>query len=76
MAKAYNRTVKPCLITVGDLLLKKKVNPKADGKLSSKWDGPYEVISSSRPSSFRLRTLEGITLKHSWNADNLHKYYV
>ena len=57
-------------------MLKNKANPEADGKLNFKWEGPYEVISSSRPSSFRLRTLDGITLKHSWNADNLRKYYV
>ena len=76
MAKAYNKTVRECPIKVGDLVLKRKANPEADDKLSSKWEGPYEVINSSRPSSFHLRSLDVVTLKHSWNADNLRKYYV
>jgi len=57
-------------------VLKKKANPEADGKLSSKWEGPYEVVSQSRPTSFRLKILDCEELKHSWNTINLKKYYV
>ena len=76
MAKAYNKTVRPEPIHVGDLILKKKANPDIDRKLRSKWEGPYEVVRSTRPGAFRLATLEGTELKHSWNANNLRKYYV
>ena len=65
MSRAYNKAVRPRPIQVGDLVLKKKANPEADGKLSSKWEGPYEVVSQSRPTSFRLKILDGEELKHS-----------
>ena len=76
MARAYNKTVRPRPIRVGDLVLKLKANPEVGGKLSSKWEGPYEVVSQSRPTSFRLKTLEGAELQRSWNTINLKKYYV
>ena len=63
-------------ISVGDWVLKRKPNAENVGKMEPKWDGPYLVISSKRPRSYRLADSEGNELSHSWNGDNLKKYYI
>jgi len=63
-------------VSVGDWVLKRKLNAKTVGKLQSKWDGPYMVLYSNRPGSYHLADLEGNELQHPWNADSLKKYYV
>jgi hypothetical protein len=49
---------------------------EASEKLQPKWSGPFVVIEKTRLGSFRLADKEGRVLKHSWNADNLHRFYV
>jgi hypothetical protein len=63
-------------ISVGDWVLKRRPNAENIGKMESKWDGPYLVISSKRPGSYHLADSEGNELPHSWNADSLKKYYI
>jgi len=63
-------------ISVGDWFLKRKPNAENVGKMEPKWDGPYLVISSKRPGSYHLADSEGNELPHSWNDDNLKKYYI
>lgn len=62
-------------IQVGDFILKRKKNPDSVGKLQISWEGPYIVPSSSRDGTFRLKDEEGNELPHSWNVDNLRKFY-
>jgi hypothetical protein len=51
-------------------------NPDTVGKLQLKWEGPFLVISSSRPGSYRLKDMDGSDIPRSWNADELRRYYV
>ena len=60
----------------GDLVLRRLTNTSAVGKLQSRWDRPFLVKRSLRPGSYRLATAEGDELPNTWNADNLHKFYV
>jgi hypothetical protein len=46
------------------------------GKLQLKWEGPFLVVSSSRPGSYRLKDMDGNDIPRSWNADELQRYYV
>ena len=63
-------------IEVGDWVLKRKPNVETSGKLQPKWEGPFLVIKSNRPGSYRLFDAEGNELQHHWNADSLKKYYI
>lgn len=67
--------VKPRHIEVGDMVLIRKQNAKMAGKLQPKWTGPYIVIKFNRPGSFHLQDSEGNDLPHTWNIDDLCKFY-
>jgi hypothetical protein len=51
------------------------VNPETVGKLQLKWEGPFLVVSSSKPGLYRLRDMDGNDIPRSWNADELRRYY-
>jgi hypothetical protein len=61
-------------IEVGDFVLKRK-NVDIVGKLQFAKEGPYIVVSNIRDGAFRLKDEEGNELPHSWNVDNLRKFY-
>jgi hypothetical protein len=44
--------------------------------LEPKWEGSFIVKSKASPSAYRLTTPSGEDLDHSWNIDNLHKFFV
>jgi hypothetical protein len=46
------------------------------GKLQLKWEGPFLVVSSSRPGSYRLKDMYDNDIPRPWNADELRRYYV
>nr|CAH66249.1 OSIGBa0101A01.5 [Oryza sativa] len=72
----YNKKVRPTELLPGHLVLRKKANPVAVGKLESKWEGPFLIKRKSRTGSFRLATMEGEEFDHSWNAASLKRLYV
>jgi ribonuclease HI len=63
-------------IKLGHLVLRRVANPDTVGKLQLKWEGPFLVVSSSRPCSYRLNDMDGNNIPRSWNADELRRYYV
>ena len=67
--------VKPKEFQPGDLVLLRSPMTEQVGKLESKWRVPYIVTQTSRPGAYRLADIEGKEFEHSWNADNLRKYY-
>ena len=60
---------------LGDLVLRRLGNASSVGKLQSKWDGPFLVKRSLRPGSYHLANIEGEELPHTWDTDNLRKFY-
>jgi hypothetical protein len=62
-------------IQVRDFVLKIKKNVDSVGKLQFTWEGPYIVASSVRDGAFHLKDEEGVELPHSWNVDNLCKFF-
>jgi hypothetical protein len=74
--KWRDRKVKLKNIEPGHLVLRRIANPEIVGKLQLKWEGPFLVVSSSRPGSYRLKDLDGNDIPRSWNADELRRYYV
>jgi hypothetical protein len=62
-------------IQVADFVLKKKKNADAVGKFQFAWEGPYMVSSRFRDGAFHLKDEAGVELPHSWNVDNLCKFF-
>ena len=60
----------------GDVVLRWKPNAATVGKLQTKWEGPYTAKAAGRPGSFYLTDVEGRTTTHTWNIDNLHRFYI
>jgi hypothetical protein len=44
-------------------------------KLLSPWEGLFEVIEVTRPTSYRLAYLDGTELPNSWHIDKLRRFY-
>ena len=60
----------------GDLVLRRKPNADMVGKLQPKWEGPNMAKATRRPGSFYLIDHEGKSLTHTWNIDNLRRFYI
>jgi hypothetical protein len=71
-----DRKVRLKNIKPGHLVLRRVANPDTVGKLQLKWEGPFLVVSSSRPGSYRLNDMDGNDIPRSWNANELRWYYV
>jgi hypothetical protein len=74
--KWRDRKVRLKNIKPGHLVLRRVANPETVGKLQLKWEGPFLIVSSSRPGSYRLKDMDGNDIPRSWNADELRRYYV
>jgi hypothetical protein len=73
--KWRNKKVSLKNIQVGDFVLKRKKNADMVGKFQFAWEGPYVVSSSVRDGGFRLKDEADAELPHSWNVDNLCKFF-
>jgi hypothetical protein len=71
-----DRKVRLKNIKPGHLLLRRVANLDLVGKLQLKWEGPFLVVYSSRPGSYRLKDMNENDVPRSWNADELWRYYV
>jgi hypothetical protein len=60
----------------GDLVLVRIARTEFRGKLEPKWEGPFIVKTKASPSAYRLATPNCKDLEHSWNIDNLRKFFV
>jgi hypothetical protein len=74
--KWRDRKVRLKNIKPGHLVLWRVASLDTVGKLQLKWEGPFLVVSSSRPDSYRLKDMDGNDIPRSWNADELRRYYV
>jgi hypothetical protein len=74
--KWRDRKVRLKNIKLGHLVLRRVANPDTVDKLQLKWEGPFLVVSSSRPGSYRLKDMDNNDIPRSWNADELQRYYV
>jgi hypothetical protein len=75
LCRYYNRNVKECLFVFRGLVLKWKTNQEGTHKLSSPWEGPFEVIEVTRTTSYRLAHLDSTEVPNSWHIDKLKCFY-
>jgi hypothetical protein len=71
-----DNVVVPREFNKGDLILVRTTRTESRGKLEPKWEGPFIIKSKASPSAYRLSTPFGEDLEHSWNIDNLRKFFV
>lgn len=71
-----DRKVKLKNIVPGYLVLRRVPNPDTSYKLQVKWEDTFLVLASNRPSSYRLKDIEGNEIPRSWNVNELQRYYV
>ena len=78
MKQSYDANEKLRPLTPGDLVLRKVVdatkNP-AWGKLWPNWEGPYRITSKAGIGVYFLEDLDEHVVLHSWNVNNLKRYY-
>jgi hypothetical protein len=74
--KWRDRKVRLKNIKPGHLVLRRVANPDTVGKLQLKWEGPFLVVFSSRPGSYRLKDMDGNDIPRFSNVDELRRYYV
>jgi hypothetical protein len=72
----HDSKVKIRELDVGDLVLLWSPQTESSGKLEPKWEGSYVVTEKTRPGPYCLMDPQGNKLEHSWNANNLHHFYV
>ena len=71
----YNKKVRPRNFLPGDLVCRKLEVSKARGALALKWEEPVRVSQALGNGAYKLETLDRELIPHTWNADNLHKFY-
>jgi hypothetical protein len=72
----HDNNVVPREFSKGDLVLTRTIRSESRGKLEPKWKGPYIVKTKASPNAYRLATSTGEDLEHSWNIDNLRKFFI
>ncbi|GKC65299.1 reverse transcriptase domain-containing protein [Tanacetum coccineum] len=78
MTKYYNARVRGVTFRTGDFVYCNNDASQAvsGGKLSPKWEGPYEVTEALGNRAYRLRSMDGTILPRTWNIANLKKCYL
>ncbi|GJV40108.1 hypothetical protein Tco_1418548 [Tanacetum coccineum] len=73
MEKYYNSKVRNTSFKPGDLVYRSNdaSHAKESGKLSPKWEGPYEVTKALGNRAYKLRDRSGKLLPRTWNVHNL-----
>ncbi|GJZ08956.1 hypothetical protein Tco_0543239 [Tanacetum coccineum] len=64
MTKYYNARVRGVAFRPGDFVYRSNdaSHAAADGKLRTKWEGPYEVTKTLGDGAYKLRTMDGADL--------------
>jgi hypothetical protein len=73
----YNKHVKPCVFSEGDLILlyEQDRDMLGDGKFEAMWRGPYIIRRVLEKESYELVDYDGIPLSEPKNGLYLKKYY-
>jgi hypothetical protein len=71
-----DNTIIPKEFEEGHLVLTRTNRTESRGKLKPKWEGPFIIKTKTSPNAYRLTSPSGEDLEHSWNVDNLQKFFV
>ena len=74
----FNKGVKAKIFQVGDYVLRRVFQNTRElnaGKLSVKWEGPYQISQVIGNGAYKLKTMDDKDIPRSWNATHLKRYY-
>jgi len=72
----YNSKLRPRQFHVADLVMRKAHPYQLENKLSPKWSGPFRVTEALGNGAYKLETLEGGVIPHTWNVTYLKFYFI
>jgi hypothetical protein len=75
MRRYHARNVSSRSFKVGDFVLQKIQMTKDRHKLCLAWEGPFEVVEVTWPSSYRLQRDDFSKVPNSWNISQLRLFY-
>jgi hypothetical protein len=76
LKRYYSKSVVSRELNVRDLVLKKDIRTRDKHKFSSPWEGLFIIVEEVAPRAYVLAEVDSGMLPNTWNADQLHKYYV
>ena len=75
LRRYHCRSVRPGMLEVGDLILRRVLSREGLHKLSPMWVVPFRIARVSRPGAARLETQDGVPIQNAWNIQHLRKFY-
>ncbi|KAK8954079.1 hypothetical protein KSP39_PZI002578 [Platanthera zijinensis] len=78
MARYFDKHIRVKQFAEGDLVLKKvdaAGRSAPVGKLNPSWEGSYIIEKVLANGGYYLQDVEGRTLSHTWNGDDLKRFY-
>ena len=78
LKQGYDANIKLRPLTSGDLVLRKVIGVAKNlawEKLWPNWEGPYRITSKTGIGAYFLEDLDEHVIPHSWNVNNLKRYY-
>ena len=71
----YSSKLRPRQFQVIDLVMRKAHPYQLENKLSPKRTSPFRLTEAFGNGAYKLETLEGGAIRHTWNATNLKFYF-
>ncbi|KAI3678508.1 hypothetical protein L6452_37803 [Arctium lappa] len=74
----FNKNVQIKVFQEGDYVLRRLFQNTQEvnaSKLSTKWEGPYQISSIVGKGAYKIQTLDGRDIPRSWNAVHLKRYF-
>ncbi|KAK2655753.1 hypothetical protein Ddye_008805, partial [Dipteronia dyeriana] len=78
ITRYFNKRVRIWCFKEGDLVLRKVTQNnrvKSDGVLGQNWEGPYLIKIVVYSGAYKLEDMDGRSIDHTWNTDQLRGFY-
>jgi hypothetical protein len=72
----HNKKIKPRQLSPRDFVLKRKRNKDTVRKFQQKWEGSFLIIRTNKPGAFHLADMSGKKIDHTFNIQDLRRYYL
>ena len=75
LRRYHSRHVRSRELQPGDMVFRKRQKMEGLNKISSKWEGPFQVTHTLKPGTVYLEDEQGWPEGKAWNIENLRKFY-
>ena len=67
LRRYHCRNIRPRILEVGDVVLRRVLSREGLHKLSPMWEGPFRIARVSRPGTACLETQDGVPIQKTGN---------